>query len=149
MTLYGQVAYQNLSAGSLNENAGGFALAGQVRYFATPNLMLALKGGYSALNFDGSASGYDHNAWTFGAKAEYRLAASPISLFAEADYRRGLFRSFRDETDQRFMVGAKWNFGSQTLFQRDRSGASLDPFRSLAPPTIRSGGSGCSPACAS
>lgn len=138
VTLYGQVAYQSLAINvySVNADANGFALAGQVRYFTTPNFMLALRGEYSDLSFDGVAAGMDHIAWSLGGKAEYRFAASPISVFAEADYRRGAFKVAADslwETDKRFMIGAKWNLGSQTLFQRDRSGASLDPVRWLYP----------------
>ncbi|MDB5570516.1 MAG: hypothetical protein JWN93_1699 [Hyphomicrobiales bacterium] len=141
VTLYGQAAYQNLGVGmyGTSMDSDGFALAGQVRYFAAPNVMFALKGGYSTLSFDAYGSSFDLNAWTIGAKAEYRLAASPISLIAEADYRRGAYKgegSSVSENDTRVTVGAKWNFGTQTLIQRDRSGASLDPFRSLAPPAL-------------
>lgn len=145
VTLYGQAAYQNLGLGFAGESldADGLALAGQVRYFATPNFMMALKGGYSSLSFNGVGPGIDHDAWAVGAKAEYRFAASPVSVFVEGDYRRGTLKGDVGPgdgqikgTEQRVMVGAKWNLGSQTLLQRDRSGASLDPLRSLAPPTL-------------
>ena len=142
MTLYGQAAYQNTtySGFGYSVKADGWNIAGQLRYFVQPNLMIALKAGYADLKFDDmfgvSAS---NSAWKIGARTEYRFTASPISVFAEVDYRDGRFKVAgieMKEKETRAMIGAKWNFGSQTLFQRDRNGASLDPMQSLLPPAM-------------
>jgi len=138
-TLYGQAGYQNTTYSGIGNSltADGWNIAAQLRYFVQPNLMVALKAGYADLKFDAIfGTGLTHTAWKIGAKTEYRFDASPISVFAEVDYRDGRVKSAGlevKEKETRAMVGAKWNFGSQTLFQRDRNGASLDPMQSLLP----------------
>lgn len=140
-TLYGQAGYQNTTYNGVGNSltADGWNIAAQLRYFVQPNLMVALKAGYADLKFDAIfGNGLTHTAWKIGAKTEYRFDASPISVFAEVDYRDGRIKSAGlevKEKETRAMVGAKWNFGSQTLFQRDRNGASLDPMQSLLPLT--------------
>jgi hypothetical protein len=63
---------------------------------------------------------------------DYRFDNTPYSVFASADYRDGKFdNNGGKDHETRVMVGGKLNFGSKTLFERDRSGASLDPIRSL------------------
>jgi opacity protein-like surface antigen len=141
-TLYAQAGYQNsnYSVFGRGVTADGWNIAGQLRYFVQSNFMIALKAGYADLSFDNAfGNGADHSAWKIGAKTEYRFNASPFSVFAEVDYRDGRFKVAgvdMKEQETRAMLGAKWNFGSQTLFQRDRNGASLDPMQSLLPPAI-------------
>lgn len=137
VTLYGQIAYENVNFGfpALSGNGvsgDGLIVAGQLRYFVSANLMLALKGSYETVSTSDLGNDLRHTGWLIGAKTEYRLNDSPISAFAEIDYRGGKF-NVADVKDHetRLMVGAKFNFGSKTLFERDRSGASLDPLRSL------------------
>ncbi|MDB5570517.1 MAG: hypothetical protein JWN93_1700 [Hyphomicrobiales bacterium] len=143
VTLYGQAAYQNYSFPFYPSSiaADGWVVAGQARMFATPNWMFALKASYSALSSEQiDGFGIDHSAWLVGVKSEYRFDASPISAFAELDYRSGKFKVAGNadfvEKETRAMVGVKWNFGTQTLIQRDRSGASLDPIKSLMSPIL-------------
>ncbi len=135
-TLYGQAAYENVNFGvpmASGVGADGFVGAAQLRYFVTPNLMIAAKGGYENIRTQNDAyAGLHHSAWLAGGKVEHRLSASPLSLFAEADYRSGQFNiGDLKEHETRAVVGVKVNFGSNTLIERDRSGASLDPIRSL------------------
>ena len=105
----------------------------QLRYFVTPNAMLALKGGYESLRTDVINSHHlKLNAWSVGLRGEYRFDQMPISAFADLDYRKGeLNVGSRKETETRAMLGLKYSFGSKTLIDRDRNGASLDPVRSL------------------
>ena len=136
VTLYGQVAYQDYSIiNTTNVDVGGtgFNLAGQVRYFATPDLMLALKADYEKLNGTGEANGIDVSSWRVGGRAEYRFAATPISAFGDLSYRSSevSYNSTYKENETRALVGLKLNFGSKTLFERDRSGASLDPIDAM------------------
>ena len=138
-TLYGQAVYQNANVGvpigsTLGISADGVSLLGQIRHFLTPNAMVALKGGYESIETGTieSLGKLRHTAWMVGAKGEYRFEASPVSAFLDVDYRQGKFNVVNSkETETRAMVGVKYSFGSTTLFDRDRSGASLDPIRSL------------------
>ena len=79
--------------------------------------------------------------WDIGGKAEYRLHNSRFSLFAQVDYRDQdsrnnyvYYTSYYSMNEQqssnlRAMAGIKVNFGATSLFDRDRSGAALDPVR--------------------
>lgn len=143
-TIYGQISY--VFDDSMLYNVNGLNIGAQVRYFVKPDLSVALKGGYQDTTHTldgitpGTISNYEqsHKAWLIGGKTEYRFASSPFSLFADVDYREGKF-SYGDsswkEHSFRGLIGIKLNFGAKTLFDRDRSGASLDPVRSLTPQT--------------
>ena len=147
-TLYGQVTY------AANDQYGfdgttGVNAAVQVRFFPTDNLKFTLKGGYEKLNqsyvdsFGNDRSfGNNYKTWLVGGSAEYRLKHSRFSLVADVDYRdlkqENYFRSgnFSENSDSAFsgfraMVGFKVTFGTASLIERDRSGASLDPVTSL------------------
>ncbi len=132
MTFYGQAAYQDFSL--VKNDSGEFGgtglnLAGQVRYFVAPDLMVALKADYEKLNGTGYAKGADLSSWRLGGRAEYRFAATPVSAFGDFSYRSSEVSNYNNakENETRALVGLKLNFGSKTLFERDRSGASLDP----------------------
>ncbi len=144
-TLYAQAAYQNANFGfttgmfgggssSLGLSADGVTVLGQVRHFLTPNAMIALKGGYEVVETTTDLGGGSlrHSAWMVGAKGEYRFDKSPVSAFVDVDYRKGEFNTGGSkESETRGMLGLKYSFGSTTLIERDRNGASLDPIRSL------------------
>ena len=75
-------------------------------------------------------------SWRLGARAEYRFDATPISLFGDVSHRwtdvkPDIISATYKEHETRAMVGIKLNFGSKTLFERDRSGASLDPIKPM------------------
>lgn len=132
----------------------GVNVAMQLRYFPKDNLMFAVRGGHEQLIArPGSNSGYNcpdycfrdkSTGWEVGGKAEYRLPKSRLSFLADVDYRdlsnRNDYRDYPNYwssyqnkySDIRAMVGVKLNFGSGTLFERDRSGASLDPVRAIS-----------------
>ncbi len=146
----GQMAYGVVDGNNSYDNNGPFA-AMKLRYFPSDNFMLEVRGEHAQLKQKpGSNSGYDcpdycytvkNTMWDLGGKAEYRLSNSGFSLFAEADYRnldnRSNYVDFpsyfsnnqRKSTNLRAMVGLKVSFGSKSLFERDRSGAGLDPVR--------------------
>lgn len=148
----GQVAYGTLDGPSWRSQSGVNA-ALQLRVFPKDNLGLALRGGYERLTQKPGGDSYNcpdycyHNtmkAWEFGGKAEYRLPSSRLSLLADVDYRDLKYHhSYIDKpnwwsegqakfSDIRMLVGIKINFGAGSLRERDRSGASLDPLRSIA-----------------
>jgi hypothetical protein len=133
-TLYGQAVYHNANFGFLSQDvtADGYTVSGQIRHFLTPNAMIALKAGYESVEATFSDANIRHTAWLVGVKGEYRFTNVPVSSFVDIDYRDGRFNVGPiKETETRAMVGLKYNFGSTSLFDRDRNGASLDPVRPL------------------
>jgi hypothetical protein len=143
LTLYGQAAYQNFNFGvpigsTTGIDGNGFNLVGQARYFWKPNTMLALKTAYEHVSTSNLGAGIipeiKHSAWMMGGRIEHRLNNSAFSFYLDGEHRSGRFTAFGlalSEKDTRATVGIKYNFGTKTLFERDRSGASLDPIRPL------------------
>jgi hypothetical protein len=149
-TVYGQLTYGSDDATVTDSN--GINAKVELRYFPQDNLKLALRGGYEFFKITPDAR-YNYcwadacsdkaNTVSIGANAEYRLAGSRVSVLGDVDYRAIKLKSrvdygagdyeFSRQTagDLRLMVGVKLNFGAGSLFERDRSGASLDPVRSL------------------
>lgn len=137
LTLTGQIARQNFinqkdfSADVSSDiyKRGSVATA-KADYFVNDNWKVT--GGYSFNDVTGLAS-YDTKKYSLG--TEYRLINYPVSFYA--DYNRnklsldgeGLNGS-KFETDA-VMLGMRWNFGSDSLKSRYRSGASLDPISNV------------------
>jgi hypothetical protein len=131
-SLYGQIAYHYADANALGESADGdgVAAAGQLRYFATPDWLVALKGGYDRVKLSNDYGDTTISTWIAGLKTEYRLANSPFSLFGDVTYSSVKYDdgayAFKDR-ETRAMIGFKFNFGAPSLLDRDRAGASFDP----------------------
>ncbi len=135
VTVYGQAAYGFDDGatyyGSLEgRETGNYAL--KLRYFPKDNLLVGVKVVYDHTHF----TNYDDGVvktWTVGGNAEYRLPHSRFSVLANVDYRdikENWGGYLYDGRGWRAMAGVKINFGAKSLFERDRSGASLDPVRS-------------------
>jgi hypothetical protein len=136
LTLTGQIARQNFinkkdfSADvSSDIYKHGSVSTAKADYFANDNWKLT--GGYSFNKVAGLAS-YDTKKYSLG--TEYRLDKYPVSFYA--DYTRnklsldGGGNSSNFDTDA-VMLGMRWNFGSDSLKSRNRSGASLDPISNM------------------
>jgi len=150
VTLSGQATYFILPSDGVdgagnysdyNANVNGFNLNGKVRYFFNPNTSLTGEVAYEQARSDYDTYVYLHASWFVGGKVEHRLSSMPVSLTGEVSYREGHYRDPNGiwgdgyDHDTRAMLGVKVNFGhTKTLQERDRSGASLDPVRSLAGP---------------
>lgn len=128
VTLYGQAGgLAHLDANESAYNHYGLFATAQVRYFLTDDLRIDLRAAaiHTELSNDPN---YGTGTLAAGIGVEYRINESPISLTANADYYR-----FTTETsnalreDARFTIGLRFNFGNETLIERDRSGPSLDP----------------------
>lgn len=89
-----------------------------VRHFITDNF--ALDGGVGYANAD-AGGGADADIIALNVGAEYQFDAYPVSIFG--GYQRTDVDDF-DLEGNSFTVGVRYNFGG-TLFDRDRSGASL------------------------
>lgn len=87
-------------------------------HFVTDNFSFGGNLGFGNIE----AGGADDDVMTYGLGAEYQLASAPISIFG------GWQHSELDETDadaDTLGIGVRYNFGGQSLLERNRSGASL------------------------
>lgn len=126
-TLTAQVAYRKDDSGFVWYGTDGIATTAQAKYFINPNWSLGVKGEYAALNYNDVSADLDQ--WRIGLTTERRLTSAPVSLIAKIAYGETKVETVKFN-DTRIMGGIKFNFGSQTLTQRDDNGASLDPFES-------------------
>jgi len=106
-TLNGALSYSD----SDDLNADSTALDLGATHFVTDNFSFGGTVGFGELA--------DLDFVSYGVGAEYQFAGAPISLFG--GYNKTDYDSF--DTDA-LSVGVRWNFGG-SLFERDRSGASL------------------------
>ena len=134
-TLYVQGGYQSQDWGVPDAQVAGYFLTGEGRYFVTDNLKLNLEAGLSTLDLDGD---FTSNTVTLGAGVEYRFDDLPISTFLTVDHSITTYSDAADfsVTDTRLLAGVKLNLGTDTLFARDRAGASLDPVRTAPIPAF-------------
>jgi hypothetical protein len=132
LTLYGQAGMQQLDFGggsSMSIGLNGWFANAEVRYFLTPNLRIEARAGFSTLDFEILSATFD--TVTIGAGVEYKLDSLPLSLFAKYDYSttsaEAMMSSDATIGSHRFLVGARFALGEDSLLDRDRNGASLRP----------------------
>lgn len=125
-TLYGQVAAQRVAQGDYPRT--GYVATAEARYFLTPNFKIKGHVGIDHLDYEGGSG--SQTEYKAGLGAEYRLDAQPLSVFAQYDFTHYTESdgSAYTANDNRILVGVKWNFGTDTLEDRDHTGASLKPF---------------------
>lgn len=131
VTLYGQVSYLNLEYPCKGQcNANGYAANAQIRYFPTNDIKLTLKGNYSEVT--DSISNGTTSFQLIGARGEYRFPNVPVSVFADATYQSVSASGGCSSciTQTKALVGLNFYLSDKSLLERDRSGASLDPFES-------------------
>jgi hypothetical protein len=139
VTLYAQGGY-NTTLGQIS--SGGFDsfhawfVRGTARVYATPNFRLE----GTVLYADGQVdfvptenAQQDFQTWLWRAKAEYKFATSPFSVFAAyegsrttADLVDGLFTRNTRVTDHRVLGGIRLYLNENTLQWNDRNGTTLD-----------------------
>jgi hypothetical protein len=130
-TLYGQAGFLKQFAGYYSGiyNMGLPFAQIEGRYFLTPNTKVAVNVGVVSGNVWGY---YDpQTTLTYGGEIEHKFSTNPISVFGRI---QGFHASGSNEySGHRLMVGAKLNFGTDTLFAQDRSGATLKVYEDLSP----------------
>lgn len=141
LTLYGQAGMQQFdtgSGGSPSIGLSGWFANAEARYFLTPNLRIEARAGFSTLELDIALATFD--TVTVGAGIEYKFDTLPVSLFAQYDYSTSTVDAPMGGEptvgDHRFLVGARFALGEDSLLDRDRNGASLRPVQ----PTYGIGG---------
>ena len=131
LTLYGQVGRQEL--GLLpGYSPTGNLINTEARYFMNDNWRAIAGYGYNKLNgvSNINALGSNGKTSTYSLGTEYRFQNTPLSVFAQYDSLHQNYSSdvgsFNSKSNK-FLVGVKMNLGKETLRQRDRDGATLNP----------------------
>ena len=130
VTYYGQAFWgQFMSDEGGLDNLDTWGVRGEVRYFHAENLRFEGDLGYTEISGDGSSSAI----FTAGLEAEKRFDSSPFSVWGRYQF---------DHVDvgdvdaggstHTFLVGFRAAFGSRTLLDEDRNGATMEtPSNSL------------------
>ena len=132
-TLYGQAGAQQVTFDG--QSAPGWFATFEARYFLQPDFKIEAHIGANDFSTGGGDLDVNVNSWNAGVGAEYKFANAPFSIFAKYDFTHedsSAFGSTDTFDDNRVLVGVKFNFGAETLEDRDRSGASLKPVSSPA-----------------
>jgi hypothetical protein len=124
ITLYGQAYYGKDHVGDFTDDLDEWGARGIVRYFVRKNLRLDAELAYN--DTDGGSVNYD----TVGAavQAMYRFDSTPWSVFGRYEFDRLSVESNHTDTNK-FLVGIRASFGSDSLFDEDRNGATMDTYR--------------------
>lgn len=121
VTLYGQTYYGQLTDGNSGYDIWG--ARGVVRYFARENMRFDGELGYRNM----SVSGGDLDVFTAAAEADYRFDNSPVSIFGRYQFDHLTPNGGGSNLNlHKFVVGARLSFGSKTLLDEDRNGATMD-----------------------
>lgn len=119
-TLGGRVSY---ATDDSDIDSDTWSVEARGTYFVGDNFTVGGGVGYSDTSVD--VAGVDDFSATYvGVDTEYQLATAPISFFGGASY------VSPDEGDEvtAVQIGVRWNWNSDSLRDRDRSGASLPGF---------------------
>lgn len=113
-TLTGSVAYSDVL------QATAWNVGADAAYYPMPSLRLNATVGYSTV--DGLfGNGDSMDTWTYGAGAEYRIAATPYSVFGR--YETTSYDDIDMDIDT-FKIGFRYNFGG-SFQDQDRAGANI------------------------
>ena len=145
-TLYAQVGYDSTVGnigGSDKDRIHAWFIRGTGRYFVNPNFLIEGTVMYAngATDYDFGLPALDFQTWTWQAKAEWRFATAPFSVFAKyqgSETKTDVVpysTAFDRVTDHRVLIGLKLHMGDRTLQQADRTGATLDIIDPLSNPT--------------
>jgi hypothetical protein len=150
VTLYGQAGYNSTLgalSGDFRESIQAWFVRGTARLYVNPNFRLEGTVLYADGDFDFVNQPditQDFETWLWRAKAEYKFASSPFSIFALYEGSRtntnetfgGLDSRNTKVTDNRVMGGIRLYLNENTLQFNDRSGTTLDIIAPLSAPSF-------------
>lgn len=123
LTLYGQASVGQLTINSFHGNQWG--VRGVVRYYARKNLRFD-----GELAFNRTDYGMNEDVFGVAVQAMYRFDETPWSLFGRYQFERTKVETSAGDTRaNKFVIGLRASFGSETLFDEDRKGATMDTYR--------------------
>ena len=131
VTLYGQAWYGQFEIEEAPVDIDVAGVRGVVRYFARDNLRFDGEVAFNRI----SADGLDVDTVALALQAMYRISDTPFSVFGRYQFETTSFDAagpFNDEDidSHKLVVGLRASFGSSTLIDEDRNGATMDTFRS-------------------
>ncbi len=126
-TLYLQAGYFDGEKNDFDDEilTNTWFVRGQLRYYFTENFRAALEGAYAVGRVDEEG---DTDIYDWGVELEYKFDETPISVFAA--YEGTFIDQTPGESDKLeediIKGGVRFDFGSNSIFDRDRRGAGLD-----------------------
>lgn len=129
VTLYGQAYFGQMD---LIDDLDVFGLRGVARYFAQPNLRFDAELGYRKTSWDGFMD-MDVETISAALQANYRFEGSPMTVFGRYQYDDATMSvagwDDANSNSHKFLVGLRASFGTGTLLEEDRYGATMDTAR--------------------
>lgn len=126
VTLYGQVYYGQLRDSSSSQHYDDWGGRGVVRYFAQDNLRFDGELGFSRI----SGFGGHLDTATVALQAMYRFSGTPLSVFGRYQLDHETASGSSGSVDiHKYVIGLRASFGSDTLLDEDRNGATMDTYR--------------------
>ena len=133
VTLYAQAYYGGLEADFLPVDIDLMGIRGVVRYFAQDNLRFDGELGFHRTNLSAFGEEADFDTIAAALQATYRFDGTPWSVFGRYQYENISFSEGGPGTDSfdshKLMVGLRASFGSSTLIDEDRNGATMDTYQ--------------------
>jgi hypothetical protein len=124
LTLYGQASVGQLAVNDFRGDQWGVRAV--ARYFVHKNLRLDAEFAFNRTDYN------DAYEDLFGAavQAMYRFDETPWAVFGRYEFERRKFETSTEDTRaNKFVIGLRASFGSSTLFDEDRNGATMDTYR--------------------
>ncbi|PWW01833.1 hypothetical protein DFR52_102497 [Hoeflea marina] len=124
VTLYGQGEYGQASFDGIPVDIDFWGIRGEVRYFATDNMRFDAELAYRTYDFDLA------DIFSAAVQANYRFDNTPYTVFARYQY-EDLDGGLGTGGDvHKLTMGLRVSFGSGTLLEEDRYGATMSTYRS-------------------
>ncbi|MEZ2329779.1 hypothetical protein AB6802_08650 [Mesorhizobium sp. RCC_202] len=121
LTLYGQASVGQLTINDFHGDQWGVRAV--ARYFVRKNLRVDGELAFDRTDYNG----FNEDIFGAAVQAMYRFDNTPWSLFGRYQFERRKFESFTgDNRSNKFVIGLRASFGSETLFDEDRNGATMD-----------------------
>lgn len=132
VTLYAQAYYGGLEANFLPFDIDLMGIRGVVRYFAQDNLRFDGELGFHRTHLSVGGDSADFDTIAAALQATYRFDGTPWSVFGRYQYENlsiseGPVSEGFDS--HKLTVGLRASFGSSTLIDEDRNGATMDTYQ--------------------
>lgn len=132
VTLYAQAYYGALESDFLPFDVDLMGIRGVVRYFAQDNLRFDGELGFHRANISAFGEEADFDTIAAALQATYRFDGTPWSVFGRYQYENiSISEGPADASfdSHKLMVGLRASFGSSTLIDEDRNGATMDTYQ--------------------
>ena len=136
LTLYGQAWYGQLGfdgPGVPSDDFDMWGIRGVARYFLQPNLRLDGELAFHGSSLDVGVGDVEVDTLSVAFQANYRFENTPLTMFGRYQFDTldftAPFSSDQSLDAHKLVVGLRASFGTGTLFDEDRYGATMDTVR--------------------